>query len=179
MVNEGIYKKCPKIFNFLKCFPATAKEKNKGEFVENTVNRFKNSNNFHILISPEGTLKKVPWRSGYYYLAKELKIPISVVGFNYITHKFDFVRFETIDENLEISETRLKKEFEKIIPLYPECSEVKIIINEKTKVFGYKNIKLNLVAFLTNILGNWFIYKICENIFVFLLISLCFSIWFS
>ena len=39
---------------------------------------------------------------------------------------------------LEISETRLKKEFEKIIPLYPKCSEVKIIINEKTKVFGYK-----------------------------------------
>ena len=158
-------------------FSPTAKENNGGRFIENTVKKFKDLNNFHILISPEGTLKKVPWRSGYYHLAKELKVPINIVGFNYVTHETKFVRSNIINESLEVSEAKLKSEFEKIIPLYPECSEVKIVTNEKTTIFGHGEIKKMIFVFFATLMCNWIVYKTSEILFY--IILLCFSIWFT
>lgn len=115
VVNEGIYKKYS-ILEKLNCFPATAKEKNNGNFTETTIQKFKDLTNYYILISPEGTLKNVPWRSGYYYLAKGLNVPIYIVGFDYCKHEIILkhgASFNTVNEqNISLESTQLRKDLE-------------------------------------------------------------------
>ena len=40
----------------------------------------KDENIKHLAISPEGTLKASPWRTGYFYIAKGIQYPITVGG---------------------------------------------------------------------------------------------------
>lgn len=136
VVNEGLYKKYTYILSKLNCIPATAKEKNNGGFVENTVNYFKDKQKYHILISPEGTLKKMEWRSGYYYLAKQLNIDITIIGFDYSEHT---IKMRHLKNNLNYTETQniLQDKFKSITPLYPECSYVEIDKYIYTTVFDY------------------------------------------
>lgn len=45
--------------------------------VEQIINIFNSKEEFRLGMSPEGTRKKVPkWRTGFYYIAKEAKVPI-------------------------------------------------------------------------------------------------------
>jgi hypothetical protein len=185
VVNEGIYNRYPKLFDYLSCFPATSKEKNNGNFVQSTVSRFKDSENYHILISPEGTLKKVAWRSGYYYLSKELKIPINIVGFDYVTHEMKFITVNlNTNENSEVPQEKeenknlnektqienlLQKEFKQIIPLYPECSYVKINTKIKPSIFGNYNF-FNFSMSIFCIMSSIFIYIITGSILMSILI---------
>lgn len=47
---------------------------------------FNSKDEFRLAIAPEGTRKKVSeWRSGFYYIAVEAKVPIICVAFNYKT----------------------------------------------------------------------------------------------
>ncbi len=47
---------------------------------------FKEKEEFRLALAPEGTRKKVEvWRTGYYYIAWEAKVPIVPVSFNYKT----------------------------------------------------------------------------------------------
>ncbi len=39
---------------------------------------------FHLAISPKGTIKKAPWKNGYYYITKGTEAKITVVGYDYI-----------------------------------------------------------------------------------------------
>jgi len=42
------------------------------------------SDEMHIIISPEGTRKKViKWNKGFYYIAEKAKVPIVVVSIDY------------------------------------------------------------------------------------------------
>ena len=142
VVNEGIYRKHQKFFELLSCFPATAKERNNGGFVENTVSNFQNKLKYKILISPEGTLKKVPWRSGYWHIAKQLNIPIGVVGFDYLEHKMKlymhYIDYEK--EKQDKIQTQLRDDFAKIVPLYPESSDVEIYTESLPTLFDYCSI---------------------------------------
>ncbi len=45
---------------------------------------FKEKNKFRLALSPEGTRKKVSkWKTGFYYIAKEAKVPIVLVAFDF------------------------------------------------------------------------------------------------
>lgn len=47
---------------------------------------FKKHDEFRLAIAPEGTRKKVEnWKSGFYYIALEAKVPIICVAFDYST----------------------------------------------------------------------------------------------
>lgn len=60
-------------------------ERNKAQNkVEAIVNVFNNHEEFRLAIAPEGTRKKVDkWRSGYYYIAMNAKVPIIPVSLDY------------------------------------------------------------------------------------------------
>lgn len=52
--------------------------------VDAIVNVFKKKDVFRLAISPEGTRKKVTkWKTGFYYISLNAKIPIIPIAFNY------------------------------------------------------------------------------------------------
>lgn len=54
--------------------------------VQQIVNLFNTHDEFRLAIAPEGTRKKVKaWRSGFYYIAHQAKVPITPVAFDYAT----------------------------------------------------------------------------------------------
>ncbi|QEE50766.1 acyltransferase [Flavobacterium alkalisoli] len=59
------------------------RQKNENK-VEAIANIFKNREVFRLAIAPEGTRKKVDsWKTGFYYIALEAKVPIVAVAFDY------------------------------------------------------------------------------------------------
>ena len=87
---------------------------NKGS-VESIIELFNSHKKFRIALAPEGTRKKVnKLRTGYYYVARDLKIPIVPVAFDYgnrkvIVHE-NFYASKNHDEDL----TKLENLFEGI-----------------------------------------------------------------
>ncbi|MEE9372786.1 MAG: 1-acyl-sn-glycerol-3-phosphate acyltransferase [Saprospiraceae bacterium] len=70
------------ILKFLNALPI--KRSGKTNFVSEVVKDFKNRKNHRVLITPEGTRKKVnKFKSGYYYIAKGAEVPILPVIFNF------------------------------------------------------------------------------------------------
>ncbi len=55
-------------------------------FIDYAVEKLKHVDKYFILISPEGDTTRNKWKSGYYVLAKKLKIPIIVVGIDFADH---------------------------------------------------------------------------------------------
>lgn len=45
---------------------------------------------FHFLISPKGTVRKSPWKTGYYYIAKGTDAHIIAIGLDYSSKKIIF-----------------------------------------------------------------------------------------
>jgi len=81
---------------------------NTKEFIDYVAGLFNNSKEMHIVLSPEGRLKKITrWKKGYYYMANRANVPI-VVGFIDYTRKEigikgvidDFVSIETVRRNI-------------------------------------------------------------------------------
>ncbi len=56
-------------------------------FIKRALKTFRGESEYLIFMSPEGGTLPRPWKSGYYILARELEIPITVVGFDYIEHR--------------------------------------------------------------------------------------------
>ncbi len=58
-------------------------------FIDKTVNTLKDRDKYLVFLSPSGApdVKPRKWKSGYYILAQRLKIPITIVGFDYIEHR--------------------------------------------------------------------------------------------
>ncbi len=53
---------------------------------------FKENEVFRMAIAPEGTRKRVVhWKTGFYYIAMEVKAPILLVNFNYLKKKVSFL----------------------------------------------------------------------------------------
>lgn len=55
-----------------------------GNFVSATVEAFKRNERMHLVISPEGTRKKVPkLKTGFYHIARLAGVPIALCTFNW------------------------------------------------------------------------------------------------
>ena len=55
--------------------------------VDQMAERFANSTQFHLAITPEGTRKANPeWKKGFYYIALKAKVPIILIGIDYPSH---------------------------------------------------------------------------------------------
>lgn len=73
-----------KILTYFGCIPGnrTSDTKN-GGLTSSIIDTMKTKNTFHLMLSPKGGITKRPWRSGYYYIAQALNVPIGVVGIDY------------------------------------------------------------------------------------------------
>jgi hypothetical protein len=79
--------------------------------VEQVVERFQQETSFSLVLSPEGTRKKVDrLKTGFYHIARQAKVPLLMIG-------FDFGKREVvIAEPFETSDT--DKDFQHIIEFF-------------------------------------------------------------
>jgi 1-acyl-sn-glycerol-3-phosphate acyltransferase len=74
------------VFRWLGGIPVDRSSKR--NMVEQVVDRFKSNNNFSIVLSPEGTRKKVErLKSGFYHIAVGAGAPILMVGFDFANRR--------------------------------------------------------------------------------------------
>ena len=79
-----------------------------------------------FLISPKGSILKKDWKSGYYYISKQINVPIIAVGLDY-EQKTIYIG-KPIDNQLDepIIKNKLYHDLSKIVPLYPEQENMMI-----------------------------------------------------
>jgi hypothetical protein len=137
-------------------FVKSTKLENTGEgFVNTTVNTLSEKEAYLFFISPKGARYPLPWRSGYYNIAKMLNVPITVCGFDYqekIPKFFDPIYPDYENDSREEIEKILKMQMGDIIPLHPERSEVELKSYNKDKVSIYETysviIFISIIIFL-------------------------------
>ena len=138
-----------KFAHYIDCIPSTRLEDTGNGFVKNTAKFMReNSDKYDwIIIAPEGSLRAKEWRSGYYWLARELGWDIRVTG-------LDFERLNTWISNpissrhdIKKVEKFLKKQMKNIVPLNEEGQIVRVRSHMQPKVVEYDN-----VAFISCIL---------------------------
>jgi len=189
--------KATKLEKSEKKYPMEAKtvaiKENKG-FIASTADMMKSHKRYHIMISPEGRLLKSRWRSGYFWLAKNLECPIISIGICYYRRKM--VMFEPIEpidlsEPLKSSSSKtvdqeqtnnaeetknkiqeiLQKQFSDIIPLYPSQSWVNICYRGRNlSVVTWGNIKFKDIFYFTAmcpiLYTLYLVCKTCNNFYV-------------
>ena len=76
LANPNYYNWATKwIYTALNLIPSTCLEETGLGFVRQLIQRFK-GNEDSIILSPKGTIKKKKWKTGYYYIARELGVKI-------------------------------------------------------------------------------------------------------
>jgi 1-acyl-sn-glycerol-3-phosphate acyltransferase len=114
------------------------------------VNELEQVSHFKFLISPKGTMAKNPWRTSYYYIAKETNAGFAVVGLDYVKKRILLFNIEENFTCIEDTEVKLKTYLKEIVPLYPECEAVKIREHAawERNVCSLLFIKLSLILIL-------------------------------
>lgn len=125
IVNPVVHQRYQYLMDAIGAISATRLEDRGKGFVQNTVDRFKGDERVKLMLSPEGTLKRSSWRSGYYHLARGLNCPVMVVGVDYHHHKMTvipIVFYPPGEESQQFFESQLQEAMSTITPLYPTQS---------------------------------------------------------
>ena len=113
------------------CFAIKAEDgRSKFNTVDIICSHMKANPSRSLFINPEGRLIAAPWKSGFYHIANNLKIPIVVAGVDYINHKLildenEFIPTGDYEKDLPVIQEIFR--CSKIYPLYPEKCNPKII----------------------------------------------------
>ncbi len=91
--------------------------------VRATAKVFETRKVFRLTLAPEGTRKKVTeWKTGFYYIAKEAKVPIVMVAFDFGKKQIKVSQPHFPSENME-QDLKVYKEFYKgVLGKVPEYS---------------------------------------------------------
>jgi hypothetical protein len=126
LIKPSLYSIWPTLFNYLNCIPSASLE-NKGiGMTAQIVSNLKSRDSFIFMISPKGTRFNKEWRTGWYYIAKELDLDILVIGLNYNKHRVEAAKsFETdiVSRDRILLEQSLKESMKPIHQLNPEYCE--------------------------------------------------------
>ncbi|MCK5536255.1 MAG: 1-acyl-sn-glycerol-3-phosphate acyltransferase [Bacteroidales bacterium] len=94
--------------------------------------------NMHILLSPEGTRKRVTrWRKGFYHIAHEAGIPIVVVGLDFKLKEMQIKGVIDSSQDLLTVMKQVNAHYEGINAKYPErfaLDSLEDIVEEEYKV---------------------------------------------
>lgn len=99
---------------------------------KSTIEFLKANPNLNLAISPEGALKPKEWQTGFFYIARELHLPIIVFGIDFEKHIIKVCLDEHIligsEEKPDDRMADIKDMFSRcgIVPLFPENSLPKI-----------------------------------------------------
>ncbi|WP_201327366.1 1-acyl-sn-glycerol-3-phosphate acyltransferase [Thermotomaculum hydrothermale] len=92
-------------------------------FVEKMIKEFEKRDKFILALSPEGTRKPVKnWKSGFYFIAKTLNLPVVLLGLDYKEKTINFLFPIYFDEKTSKEEAigTVKKLFSRFNAKYPE-----------------------------------------------------------
>lgn len=112
-----------KLLTKVGCIPATRLNEENGGGIDRITNILMFKDEFKLALSPKGTIVKSEWRSGYYWLAKNLKAKICIVGIDYEKKKMVIGKLHKPDREKEKLEKELKVEMGSIIQINPENEE--------------------------------------------------------
>jgi len=115
------------IFRANNCIPVPNKPTIKNGFVNFIIQYFKNyKDDWAFCLDPEGSLRLSPWRTGWYWMAKGLNVPVTTHSYDFHDHCVKYgPRFNLDDYSaIEDLETDIKNSMNNITALYPECSQV-------------------------------------------------------
>lgn len=91
------------------------------DLVTQMVNHITNSSQFVLAISPEGTRKKVlTWKTGFWYIAKQSKIPVQLISFNYDKRATVFGPVLELSDDIEVDLKRVQEYYRGAAAMYPE-----------------------------------------------------------
>ncbi|MBN1119382.1 MAG: 1-acyl-sn-glycerol-3-phosphate acyltransferase [Bacteroidales bacterium] len=97
------------------------RNENRNNAIYRVVKLFKNSDDLHIILSPEGTRSKVKkWDKGFYYMALKANVPI-IVG--YLDYKRKEIGIKGVINNLENIDTVMQQinlMYKDVSAKYPE-----------------------------------------------------------
>ena len=82
---------------------------------------FESREKFRLALSPEGTRKKVEkWKTGFYHIAKQARVPIVMVAFDYGKKEIKFSSPLIPSENMDDDFKRYQSFFKGVKGKYPE-----------------------------------------------------------
>jgi len=88
------------------------REKNKG-MIESATDILKGLDSFILLLAPEGGIKRVEhFRSGFYYLAKNLNVPYVPVAIDYKNRQFKIHQFKNVSDSFKKDSQEIKHIFD-------------------------------------------------------------------
>ena len=89
--------------------------------VDQMAERFANSPQFHLAITPEGTRKANPeWKKGFYYIALKARIPILLYGLDYERKLIQCTKSIIPCGDIEKDMAEIKEYFKDFKGLHPE-----------------------------------------------------------
>ena len=96
-------------------------DSSKQGLTQKITSQLQNQSNYVIGIAPEGTRSCVSkLRKGYYYIAKELNLPIVYLGIDFLERKIKLEPVHLIEDSWEKEEMWFIQNCKKYTPLYPE-----------------------------------------------------------
>ncbi|MBI4501735.1 MAG: 1-acyl-sn-glycerol-3-phosphate acyltransferase [Gemmatimonadetes bacterium] len=100
----------------------------KHDFVSQIARTFERDGRFLLAVTPEGTRKRVEyWKTGFYYIALEAKVPMVPVAFDYATKECRFGEPLMPSGDLKADIEKLRPFYERIRPKRPELfGEIRI-----------------------------------------------------
>jgi len=91
--------------------------------VEQTVQAIKEADSFQLIITPEGTRKKVGnWKLGFYHIAKQAGVPISTGFVDSITKTCGIGQTFTLTDDLEVDLKAIQGFFKDKVGINPELT---------------------------------------------------------
>ncbi len=112
---------CIKYFPYTRIIPINNESVNNHNVVSTVVNELKNANDYALCIAPEGTRRSVERiRSGFYYIAKELKIPVVYCGIDFSKKMITFEAPRKMGNDVNEEKKWFIEMCRKYTPLYPE-----------------------------------------------------------
>ena len=150
------------LFRRLGGIPSTKIESKNGGSTNLIIQELQKYPRAYFLISPKGTILKADWRSGYYYIACNLKANLVSIGADY--EKKEIVMGKGIMYN-EGEEKDIKKhlisELQEIVPLYPERELGEIRKYDKDLLCVVSNTRLGMLglSISSGVFGLVMLYK--------------------
>lgn len=112
---------CDRFFPYTKVIPINNEASSSQNVVKQVVEELQNKENYALCIAPEGTRKSVSRiRSGFYYISRELKVPVVYCGIDFARKIIQFEVGRKMSESVNEEKTWFIEMCRKYTPLYPE-----------------------------------------------------------
>jgi len=104
------------------------------KFISQVVEIFQNKDELHIILCPEGHLRKITrWKKGYYYMAKEAGIPIVVSFIDYRKKEIGIKKIIVELDDYDIVRNQVADLYSDVSGKYPENFSTEIINKQNFK----------------------------------------------